>query len=165
MTNLFIAFRQPACGHCKESESVTTVICSLLGRAAGEQPLFKSFPCSSCYQHVQSSEMTSGDYQEGNGFGRQASQLRFAMSQRRFNRSKSSLKGWEASQQPGLSLQLLVNGVSEHWDLQKHRHRRPSQCAWLSSAPTNKHPSNMFSLLPILVVLNCQCAMSVEQTL
>lgn len=110
MTNLFIAFRQPACGHCKESESVTTVIRSLLGRAAGERPLFKSFPCSSCYQHVQSSEMTSGDYQEGNGFRRQASELRFDMSQRWFNRSKSSLKSGEAGQQSGLSLQLLVNG-------------------------------------------------------
>lgn len=54
-----------------------------------------------------------------------------------------------------------MNGelVCEHWDMQKHKHRCLSQCAWLSSAPTNKHPSNMFSLLPILVVLNCQCAM------
>lgn len=68
---------------------------------AGEQPLIQVFPFSSSYQHVQLSEIKSGDNQEGHSFNRQALALPRAKDDLQV--SKSSLKRQEVSQ-PGVSL-------------------------------------------------------------
>lgn len=51
MTSVFTAFLQPACGHCRVRVAMFFTKTDS-PKSSSEKPLFKSFPFSSCYQHV-----------------------------------------------------------------------------------------------------------------
>lgn len=171
MTKAFTAFLQPACGRCRVSMGNHSGL-SFTRLILREQQVSNPYSSLSHFPHA--SDVRGIWDEQWWPSGRQGLwQASFTMGavmlchepKMIVQVSESSPGSREVSRQPGLGLQLLVSGelVSEHSRVQKNQQTPVSVTVKMCMARLwahNKHPANL-SPTPILVLVTCQCAMSV----